>query len=355
MKVLLLSRFNRLGASSRVRLYQYLPFLKNQGIEVTVAPLLEDNYLSAFYDSKVNHIKTRIVPYSRRFFQLLKSKCFDLLWIQQELFPWLPPWVEVLVAKSGIPYIVDYDDGTFHRYDKHPNVFIRKILGKKIDVIMRHAARVIVCNKYLAEHALQAGVRSVEILPTVVDLDRYVLDKGSRKDSFTIGWIGTPLTVHYLNSIKSVFLEFSKKNDFHIVIVGGKNFELKGCTVLIREWSEDSEVSEIQNFDVGIMPLPDKPFERGKCGYKLIQYMACGKPVVASSVGVNSRIVDHGLNGFLANTEEEWIKALSILYDNPELRNKMGEIGRKKIEKEYCLKVTSPRLLSIIHDVVKDN
>lgn len=353
MKVLLLSRFGRLGASSRLRFYQYLPYLKARGIDVTVAPLLSDAYLTAFYSGHVKHVETRLVPYLRRLILLWKCRDFDFLWVETEILPWLPPWVEVLLARAGVRSVVDYNDASFHRYDQHSNTFVRRVLGEKIDVVMRFAARVIVGNDYLATRARRAGARDIVCLPTVVDLRRYRVEHKSTGTPFTVGWVGTPLTVHYLDSLRSVLYEFLKCNNSNFVIVGGSRFDLQAVPVVFRPWSEDTEVSDVRNFDVGIMPLSDGPWEQGKCGYKLIQYMACCKPVIASPVGVNSKIVDHGVNGFLASTGYEWYQALSTLRDNPQLRRDMGEAARRKVEREYCLEVTAPRLFDIMTDITK--
>lgn len=347
MKVLLLSRYGPLGASSRVRSYQYLPYLKAQGIDVTVSPLLGDDYLRKFYSGKVNHIRSRLGPYLRRFIQLLKSHLFDLLWIEKELFPWLPAWGEAILSHLGIPYVVDYDDAIFHRYDSHPNWFIRSLLENKIDIVMRHAVCVIAGNDYLAERARHAGAKRVEHVPTVVDSDRYKIKQKDRNTTFAIGWIGTPFTARYLDIVGPALTKLCENNSSHFVSVGAGWSGLDGAYITARPWSEASEVSEIQNFDVGIMPLPNNLWELGKCGYKLIQYMACGKPVVASPVGVNSKIVDHGVNGFLAGSTGEWLEALTVLRNNPDLRKRMGAAGRKKVEEKYCIQVTAPRLASI--------
>lgn len=118
------------------------------------------------------------------------------------------------------------------------------------------------------------------------------------------------------------------------------------CTPL--PWREESEIQNIQRFDVGIMPLLDEPFERGKCGYKLIQYMACGLPVIASPVGVNGQIVEHGVTGFLVKSQDEWLQALAFLRDNPGRRREMGQAGRKKMEAEYSLQATAPKLAALL-------
>jgi glycosyltransferase involved in cell wall biosynthesis len=118
----------------------------------------------------------------------------------------------------------------------------------------------------------------------------------------------------------------------------------------VRSWSESTEVADIQSFDIGIMPLFDEPWEKGKCGYKLIQYMACGIPVISSPVGINTKIVDDGVDGYLAGNSEEWMSAFKILYDRPQLRKKLGESGRKKIESLYSLQVTSPFFVKLIRE-----
>ena len=136
-------------------------------------------------------------------------------------------------------------------------------------------------------------------------------------------------------------------------IVGARPDAAREGAFVFEPWSEATEVPLIQTFDIGIMPLTDTPWARGKCGYKLIQYMACGLPVIASPVGVNADIVEHGVNGFLADTEEEWAQAISTLLNDRELRRRMGAAGRKKVEAEYSLQVWGPKVAAMIRDVVE--
>ena len=130
-------------------------------------------------------------------------------------------------------------------------------------------------------------------------------------DVFTIGWIGSPVTECYLQQIAPALSEVCRRNRARVVLVGAQNAQFQNVPVKMHPWSEEGEERDIQSFDVGIMPLPDELWERGKCGYKLIQYMACEKPVVASPVGINQGLVEHGVNGFLASNLQEWVKALS--------------------------------------------
>jgi glycosyltransferase involved in cell wall biosynthesis len=351
VKVLLLSRYGSLGASSRVRSYQYIPYLKTHGIDVIVSSLLGDQYLQQIYSGEVNHFRERIGSYFYRVIELHKIRKYDLLWIEKELFPWLPAWCEMLLARLNIPYIVDFDDAVFHNYNSHSNIFVRKYLVNKIETVMRNSTMVIAGNEYLMNHAKGSGARRVEYLPSVVDLEKYHVKERTISSFFTIGWIGSPTTTKYLEILRSIFSEWDKINKVQLVIIGSDSFKLDGIVLKHHPWSLDSEVADIQQFDVGIMPLLNMPWERGKCGYKLIQYMACGKPVIASPVGVNSKIVEHGVGGFLANSVQEWIKALDILYLNHETRIQMGQFNRNKVEKEYSLQKTAPQLMALLKSI----
>jgi glycosyltransferase involved in cell wall biosynthesis len=351
MKILLLSKYENLGSSSRLRFYQFIPYLKNRGINVQVEALLDNRYVSSLYSNKNPTVSTILISYFKRFFCLLKSNTYDLIWIEKELFPWLPAWAEVLLNKIRIPYIVDYDDAIFHQYDQHANHIIRKILGHKIDAVMKNAALVTAGNEYLADRARHAGAKNVEIIPTVIDLNRYFVKPERNHDIFTIGWIGVPTTVKYLKLVEPALQAFFKDKTHpgaKLLIIGGGKVDLGDLPVEVRPWTEATEAVEINEFDVGIMPLLDGPWERGKCGYKLIQYMACGKPVVASPVGVNKQIVKDGVNGFFAQHTPEWVDALNKIYNSPELKEKMGQQGRLDVEHKYSLQVVLPHLISLL-------
>jgi glycosyltransferase involved in cell wall biosynthesis len=277
----------------------------------------------------------------------VNSHRFDLLWIEKELLPWLPARLENLFLRRGIPRVVDYDDAVFHRYDRHRNPLIRAFLGKKIDAVMRQATTVVAGNEYLADRASRAGAARIEQLPSVVDINRYVV-KEKAGDQFRIGWIGSPVTAPYLGLIRDALEQVARLTGARLVLVGsGDQDPLPGLAKEVLPWSEASEVAHIKSFDVGIMPLPDGPFEQGKCGYKLIQYMACGLPVIASPVGMNKRIIEQGESGFLASTSADWVDALMMLYKDNGMRVSLGQVGRKKVEQEYSLLITAPRLLSI--------
>lgn len=345
----MLSRYGNLGASSRVRLYQYLPYFQKAGIEATIVPLLDNEYLADVYAGKPKRPGAIGKAYVRRLRHLMTSRRFDLLWIEYEVFPWLPAWVESLLALLRIPYVVDYDDAVFHNYDLHANRLVRALLGKKIDAVMRGARLVLVGNDYLAQRAQAAGAKRIEYVPTVVDVEQYKIAPPQIDDGFfNIGWIGSPITFRYLHQVKNALAEVCGDGRTRLVTVGAGDVKLEGVPVASCAWSKETEVKDIQSFDVGIMPLPDEPFEYGKCGYKLIQYMACGRPAVASPVGVNQRIVEGGVNGFLAASASDWVGSLKTLRDSRSLRERMGSAGRNKIESEYSVQVIAPRLVSLL-------
>ena len=347
MKVLILSRYSELGASSRVRFLQYLPYFESQGIEITVKPLLSDSYLSSLYENGSRHYEV-FKGYFNRFITLFSIRNYDLVVIEKEVFPFMPAIVEYLFNILGVKYIVDYDDALFHNYDLHPNRWVRMLLGKKIDSVMRYASVVTAGNSYIEERALLAGARSVEIIPTIVDTKRYQIKRNGIKPPI-VGWIGTPQTSKYLQLLLPIFKAIKNDIDVRFVAVGARPEDFEGDVVEAWPWSKEAEVSFIQQFNIGIMPLVDSPWERGKCGYKLIQYMACGIAVIASPVGVNCTIVEPNKTGKLASSLEEWDLALRCLLDvHPDILIEMGNAGRARVDEYYSLQKQAPKFLEIL-------
>jgi glycosyltransferase involved in cell wall biosynthesis len=348
VKVLLLSRYERVGASSRLRSYQYLDYLRRAGCDVSVNALLSDVYVRQLYQGKSPSVVDVCRGYVRRLKSVLRAHEYDLLWIERELLPWVPNIVERFVLPAKVPYVVDFDDAVFHRYDMHPKVVVRRMLGRKIDAVMHHATTVIVGNEYLRERAVAAGARCVEVLPTVVDLARYTVRDWKAESCPVVGWIGTPETQGFLGVVAPALAELLRTFCFKVVLVRANLKALPGVEHETVAWSEVSEVEAIRQFDIGIMPVPDYPFARGKCGYKLIQYMACGLPVVASPIGINSKLIDHGFNGFLASSKAEWVAGIGSLLSSSALSRDMGARGRRLVDEQYSLHTAAPALLRIL-------
>jgi hypothetical protein len=329
--------------------------LLERGIEPTLSSFFSQQYLERLYSGH-STVAPTVAAYVRRVGRLMRARDYDFTWLEKEALPWFPWIIERAMLPQAVPLIVDYDDAVFHRYDLHESGAIRRLLGGKLDTLMKSASLVTAGNTYLANRASAAGARRVEIVPTVVDLAAYtqrtesLFPMGAR-----IGWIGTPSTwAEYVAPMMQVLTQSAESAMARIVAVGAGLAAERHPLLDNLPWTEDSEVARIQSMDIGIMPLMDTPWARGKCGYKIIQYMACGVPVIASPVGVNAEIVEHGVNGFLASTDAEWAEALQILLRNPELRARMGNEGRRKIERDYSLQEWGPRVAQLLVSVAEE-
>lgn len=346
-----MTRYTRLGASSRLRSLQYADCLGAAGIETEVAPLFGDSYLRRLYSgARPGADAARALL--RRAGQLRASAGADLIWLEKEALPWLPWAVEKALLPRRVPVVADYDDAIFHRYDMSGNRVVRKLLGAKIDRVMAASTMVLAGNDYLAARAGRAGARRVEVVPTVVDIDAYSTERRPEADGRArIGWIGSPSTWKaYVVPMLPMLAGLAAEHGARLRVVGAGEGAATQPEIEALPWSEATEVAQIQAMDIGVMPLDNSPWSRGKCGYKLIQYMACGLPVIASPVGVNSRIVRHGVNGFLVSTPAEWREALVTLLSDPDLGRRMGREGRALVEAEYSLQVWGPRVAALLNE-----
>lgn len=355
LNILALTRYGVLGASSRLRFLQYLPWLQAAGCRIEQVPLLEDRLLQARYQQGGYGKGQLLSAYWRRIRALLARRTHDLLWIEKEALPWWPLWAERILL-AGRPYVLDYDDAVFHDYDRHPRRMVRCLYGQRLDGLMAGAALVVAGNRYLAERARGAGAPRVEIVPTVIDLLRYPLGTGN-KASDTDGlprlvWIGSPATIHYLDLVADPLRRLARRMPFVLRVIGAGKFELPGVRTELLAWSEETECASVQGGDIGIMPLLDSPWEQGKCGYKLIQYMACGLPTVASAVGANNEIVLHGQTGMLVKDAEGWVAALEGLLNDMALGRQMGAAGRARVESAYCIQKTGPLMARLLQEAL---
>jgi glycosyltransferase involved in cell wall biosynthesis len=250
------------------------------------------------------------------------------------------------LARLGVPYLVDYDDATFHRYDRHRFWLVRRLLGHRLDGLIRGAEIVTACNAYLADYARAAGAKRVMLLPTVVDLEWYRVRPEPAADELRVGWIGSPSTARYLGVVKRPLEVLSGERPVRLVVIGASDIPDIGVPVERHLWSEATEAALLADVHLGIMPLLDGDWERGKCGYKLIQHMACGRPVIASPVGVNTEIVG-AETGYLADDEEQWLQALRSLAAEPGRRREQGLAARRVVEAKYSLQVHAPTVVTL--------
>ena len=349
LRVLVLTRYGSQGGSSRIRFLQYAPFLKASGFDLTFVPFFSNELLLRRYETGGYTASALAHSYVRRMFAIRTTKQFDLVWIEQEILPWLPFAVERMLLPS-VPYVLDYDDALFHTYDLHPRKAVRKLLGAKVARLMQRATLVVTGNDYLADYARRAGAPHVAVLPSVVDFARYGPLAPVPEGIFTIGWVGSPGSERLLESLRPLLAPLVEglQPAARLVLVGATQNALAGLPREIVPWHLDTEAAEIDRFHVGIMPLQDTPFERGKCGFKLIQYMARARPVVASPVGVNAEIVGDGEAGLLASDADAWRRAFDVLRGDHDAIHRFGTQGYRRAQARYALAVTAPQLAEML-------
>jgi len=323
----LITRFEK--PSARYRIIEYLPYFEKAGWEVSVF---------AFGKRRLDRIKI--------FWDLPK---FDVVFLQKRLFGLLD-W-NLLRSKSRF-LAFDFDDAImFHDSSRKQNTFSLK--GKiRFDRTISNSDVVFAGNSYLRDLARKYN-QKVLILPTVIDTELYTSKREQNSSLVTLGWIGSRPTLFYLENMIQVWDMVHKRYpQTQLKIVSDHFFDCNMMPVIKKAWKSEDIVDDLQSFDIGIMPLIDDEWTKGKCGFKLLQYMAVGLPVVCSPVGVNREIVRDGENGFWAHNEDEWIDRLGQLIGSPALRIKMGEIGKKIVLNKYALKDHAAYLIGVLSKMV---
>jgi glycosyltransferase involved in cell wall biosynthesis len=349
-KILILSRYSNLAASSRQRFHLFEQTLNDEKYLLIYKPLFSDDYMTKIFSAKQPRKLDIMLAYLRRFWVIITSSKYDYIWLQYEAFPYLPGIFEKILPMFNKKIVCDYDDAIFHKYDDWGNWFIKKLLGNKLDTVLLHSDHVICGNSYIQQWANRINPRTT-IIPTVVDSVQYQKNFYHSTNPLTLGWIGSPATWCYMEPYLDFLSELSLKYNFNVLIIGsGRSNHLYERFRLI-EWSEPKEVQDIQEMDIGIMPLPNDKWAQGKCGYKLIQYMATSIPVIASPVGMNLQIIDHGVNGFLASTQLEWEQAICNLITQPEIRKKMGIEASKMVKSQYSLQSQAQAVTNVFNSL----
>ncbi|EJD6500954.1 glycosyltransferase [Providencia rettgeri] len=349
--MIVFTKYSRLGASSRVRFYKYLKFFDNPTINnLKIYPLFDDYYLKNLYLSNSRSKIKIILLYISRFFYFFSSLLSKqkIIWIEKELFPHIPIPIELIFKLFNKKIIFDYDDAVFHNYDSSKISFLYKL---KFKAIAKYSDVIFSGNEYLSSYFEKLGAKRVIYIPTVIDIDEYKKEsKDKNNNKIKIGWIGSPSTQSYLKVIDGVITELQKKFNIDLVLIGVSEKLKLDSNFQSIIWSEKNEIKDISNFDIGIMPLFENDFEKGKCGYKIIQYFACKIPVVASPVGVNCTLIEQD-NGFLCKTPQEWSNALEQLIKNEELRKRLGNSGYNKVNKFFTYQSQVNNIISVINNL----
>ena len=354
VRMQIVTPFPEEGAGYRFRISQYIPALRQAGFAVSVSSFFTREFFSIVYrpGNYLRKLAFLCAQVPKRLALVRARGAYDLIFIYREAFPVGPPLIELALARPGGPAIVyDFDDAVFLGDTSEAN----RVIGflkypAKTRAIVAASTGVIAGNDYLASYALAFNA-AVTVMPTCVDTDVFVPRPAPRAahDPLVVGWIGSPTTVRYLLEYGDVLAELGRRYPFVLRVAGaGRPIDMPGVTIENVEWSLEREVALFNACDVGIYPLADDPWTRGKCGFKAIQFMACGVPVVASAVGVNCEIVEDGVSGLLARTKEDWVDKLASLCADAELRDRLGRAGRERVDDRYSLRRNAPLMIAAL-------
>lgn len=352
IRVLAISPIPEEGAGCRFRIAHYIPYLESHGFEVTLTTLFTTEFFRRVY--KPGNLFSKTVSFAGlslvHLFSLLRVARYDVVFIYREIFPVGPAVVERLMALPGFPPIVfDFDDAIFLPSVSEANKLIAALKTPgKVASIVGLSDHVTVGNDYLKSYASRFNT-AVTVIPTCVDTTRFTPRPARATDTPVVGWIGSPTTAGYIEGLAPVLQKVAAQHRFTMMVSGnGEKMTIPGVDVDNREWSLGGEIELFRSCDIGVYPLVDDEWSKGKCGFKAIEFMACGVPVVAAAVGVNKEIIEDGVNGFLASTEQEWIEKLGRLIAEPALRARFAEAGRRTIEERYSLHVNAPKLAAVL-------
>jgi len=341
----------------RYRLEQWEPLLRERGVDITFASF-EDEELHAFlYKRGMMRKKLQLVTrgLGRRLSLVRKVKDYDLVYILREAALLGPPVFERLIAQSGVPMVFDFDDAIFVSYRSPSNGYLSYLkFASKTKTICRIASHVMVGNPYLADYARQVNDR-VTVIPTTIDTEKYrVPERREKSGPPVIGWTGSYSTVQHLDTMRGALKKLAEKESFRLRVIGTPAYECPPVDVEAMPWRAETELEDLSEIDIGMMPLPDDRWSKGKCGLKALQFMAIGIPTICSPVGVNTDIIQDDRNGFIAATEDEWVEKLTRLLRSAELRQRLGHAGRVTVEEKYSAITQTPRVYEIFKSVLRD-
>jgi len=337
-----------IGPSQRFRFEQYLQFISTEFKYDEYTFWNEKGWEVLFSDSNfIKKVTFLIFAFLKRFFLMFTMYRYDFVFIHREVSHIGPPifeWIITKVYKKKT--IFDFDDAIWRLNYSQKNRIVKYFKSpKKIEKICAWANTVTVGNTYLASYAKQFN-KNVIVIPTTIDTN-YHVNKNNSKHKITIGWTGTLTTLKHIDLLLKVLREIKGKYDFNFLVIANDKPNLELDFVEYMPWRKESEIEDLSKIDIGIMPLPDNEWEKGKCGFKGLQYMALQIPTIMSPVGVNSEIIKDGENGFLASTEQEWIDKLELLLSSASLRKSIGIAGRKTVQERYSVEANKQKYLDL--------
>ncbi|MCX5715337.1 MAG: glycosyltransferase family 4 protein [Candidatus Omnitrophica bacterium] len=354
MKILFIVPYPKdVAPSQRLKFEQYFTHFKANGIEIEFSPFISTAFRKILYE-RGHYLKKCwyvIQGYARRVKDIFRSRHFDIIYLHLEVAPFGPPVFEQIFHMMKKPIVYDIDDVIYlpHSSDANKSTQFLKCAGK-IPEIIRLSSHVIVVTDYLAEFARRFNA-NITCIPPTVDTDKYFIKNKGPGGKICVGWSGSHSTSKYLLLLKDVLKNIAGRYDVRIKVIGDKNFRIEGLDIEAKDWSMDAEVEDLQDIDIGLYPLPKDEWVMGKGGLKALQYMGIGIPPVCTRIGAVLRFIKDGENGFLAESDEEWMDKITKLIENPGLRKRMGFAARNTIEENYSVKVNAPRYLEVIKKV----
>jgi glycosyltransferase involved in cell wall biosynthesis len=337
----------------RFRIEQWEPWLRQRGVEITYAPFENELLHAMLYQT--GNLGGKLAQVSRGFarrWSLINSvRQFDAVYIFREAALLGPAFFERMIKKRRVPIVFDFDDAIFVSYRSPSNGYLSYLkFAAKTKTICRLASHVMVGNSYLAEYARQFN-SNVTIVPTTIDTEKYSVRTNPPSDVPIIGWTGSFSTVQHLDTLRSALQKLAQREKFRLRVIGTPEYRLDGVEVEALRWRSESELDDLRPIDIGVMPLPDDAWSKGKCGLKALQFMALGIPTICSPVGVNTEIIQDGENGFIADTEQDWVDKLGRLLGSVDLRQQMGQAGRATVDRKYSAIAQAPRVYEVLESI----
>lgn len=353
-------RLNR-SPSQRYRFEQYLNFFKENGFDWELSEIITEKDDRVFYHPGNYFRKASVMLRSLfiRWKDLQRAKNFDIIFIQREALLLGSSYFEKQFHKRS-KVIFDFDDSIW-LLDTSPQNKKFEFLKNpdKTRINIQHAHAVIAGNSFLANYAKQFN-NIVYVIPTTIDTEFHkplnkTFDSAQVDKKIIIGWSGSISTIKHFELATPALKELLRKypNKVEIHVMGQGNYIHPELPIISKNWDSKTEVADLNEFDIGIMPLPNDEWVKGKCGLKGLSYMACGIATIMSNVGVNPDIIEHGVNGYLANNQQEWVDYLSLLIENPELRTKIGQAGRKTVVEKYSVNANKHHYLAVLKSLIK--
>jgi glycosyltransferase involved in cell wall biosynthesis/SAM-dependent methyltransferase/uncharacterized protein YbaR (Trm112 family) len=338
----------------RYRLEQWSSILEERGVEISYEPFEDEALHSLLY--KPGLLKQKLDLVTRGFFRRLatvkKARDFDIVYVFREAALLGPAFFERLIYQSGVPMVFDFDDAIFVSYRSPSNGYLSYLkFASKTKSICRMASHVMVGNPYLAEYARQVN-NQVTVIPTTIDTSKYQPLPRREPDVPVIGWTGSYSTVQHLDTLRGALQKLAKLHRFRLRVIGTPSYKIDGVDVEAMSWRSETELQDLSHIDIGVMPLPNDAWSKGKCGLKALQFMALGIPTICSPVGVNTEIIQDDENGLLADTEDEWVEKMSQLLQSGERRERLGHAGRLTVEQKYSATTQAPRVYEIFKSVL---